>query len=98
MDHSWFVVAFRFAPLAAALVVGAVVLVRRFTKADLADVSARIAAQGANVVWVKRLDTQKGDGLLGSGTVTFYDVLVERDGVRRIEVWREGSDGIFKDH
>jgi len=25
-------------------------------------------------------------------------VLVEREGVRRIEVWREGSDGIFKDH
>jgi hypothetical protein len=95
-DDNWFAAVLGFAPIAFGLAVGAAILIRRLTKADLADVKAKIESQGATVVWVKRLDTQGGGR--GDGRVTYYDVLVERDGVRRIEVWREDSDGIFKDH
>ena len=83
--------------LALAFLGAAYGLVRRLTHADEADVKRRIAADGVSVVWAKRLDTLKGAGLLNS-RVTFYDVLVERDGVRRIEVWRDGLEGLSKDH
>ena len=79
---------------------GIAVLIGRLTGADRKDVARRIEAQGAKVVWVKRLDSmsEKSGPFDRYGSVTFYDVLVEREGVRRIEVWRDGPDGIFKDH
>jgi len=77
----------------------AIVGVRRLTKADEAGVKRRIEATGVAVVWVKRLDTQsEPDPFNRHASTTYYDVLVERDGVRRIDVWRDGTGGFFKDH
>lgn len=83
-----------------AVAYGITLAIRYLTKADQADIRQKIEAQGAKVIWVKRLDgmDEKSAPFDRTVAVSIYDVLVERDGVRRIEVWRDGREGIFKDH
>ena len=54
------------------------------------------------MLWIKRLEWSTASllrtSLLSHGRTTTYDVLVERDGVRRIEVWRNGDGGVARDH
>jgi hypothetical protein len=84
--------------LAAVLVLGAVGGIRRLFRADETDIKRRITAKGVTVLWARRLDTQADASFNRNATVTYYNVLVERDGVRRIEVWRDSLDGLFPDH
>ena len=85
--------------LGLAVVALVVMGISRLTKADEASIRRRLTEKGLTVIWAKRLDTQREAGLLGSSSqTTYYDVLVERDGVRRVEVWRDSLDGLFLDH
>jgi hypothetical protein len=91
-DPSWIMLLL---PIPVGLAVFAVVLIRRLTKADVGHIKRRIEAKGATVVWVKRLDTEMGSR--GDGFVTYYDALVERDGMRRIELWRDSQAGLARE-
>jgi hypothetical protein len=81
-------------------VFGAVMVIRYLAKLERKEIATRIAGEGGKVIWVKRLDATPSPTLFGStsGRVTTYDVLVERGGVRRIEVWRNGVGGVARDH
>jgi hypothetical protein len=83
--------------------IGAAWGVRYLTGGERKEISAKIAAEGGRVIWIKRLEWSTAWPALlrtplSHGRVTTYDVLVERDGVRRIEVWRNGEGGVAKDH
>ena len=80
--------------------VAAVIYLSRFVLGgDRASIRAKVEADGGKVIWIKQLDSLGQLSLLG-GTdgVTNYDVLVERDGVRKIEAWRCTVGGASRDH
>ena len=82
------------------IVAAASYLGRGLMGGDKAMIARKLAATGGKPIWIKRTDAMSGPSAGGfgeAGAVTFYDVLVERDGVRRIEVWRVSLDGAFQD-
>ena len=92
--RDWLDVGYRLLPLVIALVAAAGLWLRRLRHTDETDIKSRIAARDrVPVIWAKRLD-----GVFNNDSVTLYNVLVEREGVRRIEVWRDGTEGLSRDH
>jgi hypothetical protein len=66
---------------------------------DKTGIRTKVEANGGKVVWIKRLDSTPESPLTGAlSSETFYNVLVEHDGLRKIEVWRCGASGAFLDH
>jgi hypothetical protein len=84
--------------VAGTLVLGAVVAFRFATKAGQKDIVRKVESEGGHVVWVKRLQTELEAPFNRWGSFMLNDVLVEREGVRKIEVWRSGVRGAFRDH
>jgi hypothetical protein len=69
------------------------------TLSDEAKIRQSVGRAGGAVVWLKATDATDGaPGVLGmfAGPVSYYDVLVETDGLRQIQFWRVDSEGAFR--
>jgi hypothetical protein len=66
---------------------------------DRTGIREKVESEGGKVIWIKQLDSQgQFRWLAGLDGVTNYDVLVEREGARKIEVWRCTAGGASRDH